>query len=127
MTSIYKKAIQHKLRFKHTGVITTEDLWSLSLKDLDALYKSINAELKAADEESLLETKSPETETLKLQIEILKDVVETKIEDRKAAEKRRADSQERKRILKALDDKAESKYDNMSEEELRAALDNLEK
>ena len=127
MTSIYKKAIQHKLRFKHKGVITTEDLWSLSLKDLDALYKSINAELKAADEESLLETKSPETETLKLQIEILKDVVETKIEDRKAAEKRRADSQERKRILKALDDKAESKYDNMSEEELRAALDNLEK
>ena len=127
MTSIYKKAIQQKLRFKHKGVITTEDLWSLSLKDLDALYKSINAELKAADEESLLETKSPETETLKLQIEILKDVVETKIEDRKAAEKRRADSQERKRILKALDDKAESKYDNMSEEELRAALDNLEK
>lgn len=127
MTSIYKKAIQQKLRFKHKGVITTEDLWSLSLKDLDALYKSINAELKAADEESLLETKSPETETLKLQIEILKDVVETKIEDRKAAEKRRADSQERKRILKAIEDKAESKYDNMSEEELHAALDNLDK
>lgn len=126
MTSIYKKAMQQKLRFNHKGVITTEDLWSLSLNELDTIYKSINTQMKSAEEDSLLDSKSPENETLKLKIEILKDIVNTKLEEREAAVKRVATAKERAKILKVLDKKTNSKYDEMSEEELRAELSNLD-
>lgn len=120
--SIYKQAMQQGLRFNHRGVITTEDLWSLPVKSLDAIYKQLNAERKASEEDSLLQTQTKEDATLKLKIELLKDIVETKQEAAKAQAKRKELSARKAKIQEVLAEQQEGKLASMGEEDLKKML-----
>ncbi|WP_243033922.1 hypothetical protein [Clostridium sp. AF50-3] len=55
-------AARCKYRFPYRGNISVEDLWDLPVKALDGIFKTLNAEVKQSQEESLLENKSPEDE-----------------------------------------------------------------
>ena len=94
---MFEKAVRNKLRFTHKGIISYEDLYDLTLTALDSIYKNTNAELKRQSEDSLLGTKSKDTEMLELKIEIIKHVVATKQaenSERLNASKRAKDKQE---------------------------------
>ena len=56
--NIFEYAVENKLRFPYKGNISTEDLYSLSVSDLDMIYKTLKREAKRNGEESLLATKS---------------------------------------------------------------------
>ena len=60
---MFEMASQLKFRYPYrAGLITTEDLWDLSLTQLDTVYKSLSKEMHIIlqDGDSLLYTKSPD-------------------------------------------------------------------
>lgn len=77
-TNMFEIATRNKFRFPFKGVISTEDLWDLSVESLDNVFKTLNSEMKKTKEESLLSTKSKDDEVLELKIEIVKHIVAVK-------------------------------------------------
>lgn len=124
--NIFEVATRAKMRFPFRGNISVEDLWDLSVNDLDSIFKTLNARVKQTKEESLLSVKSAESAALDIQIAIVKHIVTVKLEE---AEKRSADKArraEKQKILEILNDKKDEALKNMSVEELQAKLAAME-
>lgn len=122
MTNIFKNATKKKYRFNFNGLITVEDLWDLSLTNLDAVYKQLKRQQKSECEDSLL-TESKEDKMLSEQIEIVKEIVADKIAQKERsvnAAKKRAQNQ---RILEIMADKQDAALKEKSIEELQAMLE----
>lgn len=119
-------ATRNKFRFPFRGQISVEDLWDLSVENLDSVYKALNSQVKKAKEESLLNTKSREDEIIEMQIEIVKYIVNVKQDEsakRVAAKEKRARKQ---KILEVLAAKEDADLQNKSSEELQAMLADLD-
>lgn len=95
MDNIFEKAAKQKLRFETSkGLLATEDLFDLSLNSLDTLAKATNKKLKEESEESFITTKTTKNTENELKLELLKYVIEYKInlaERSKARADRRAE------------------------------------
>lgn len=121
--NIFERASRNKTRFaSRKGNMTTEDLWSLSLQDLDTIAKATNKQLKAESEESFIEQKTTTASGLELQLDILKHVIKSKLSDKEAALKR-AETLSRKEVLEdALAQKKVEEIKGKSVEELQKEL-----
>ena len=125
MEKMFEYATRNKVRFPFKGLISIEDLWDLSLTELDSIYKTLNKKVKQANEESLLNTKSKEDKTTEIQIEIIKYIVTIKQEEAArsmAAAERRAKKQ---KILEVLAAKEDASLQDKSPEELQKMLSEL--
>jgi hypothetical protein len=122
---MFEKAARLKLRFPYKGSISTEELWDLSVKELDAVYTSINHTLKAVKDEGLLKKKDSRTEGMELQLAIVKRVYEVKTEEaqQKVAEMERREK--KRRIEELIAKKQDSELEGKSLEELTAMRDAL--
>lgn len=87
MSDMFEKAVKGKYRFPYKGQIAVEDLYDLSLGSLDTVFKTLNAEVKKTDEESLLQTKSAEDDILATKIEIVKYIFNEKLEEKRIGRK----------------------------------------
>lgn len=124
METIFTNASRKKYRFNYKGVITTEDLWDLSLKDLDSIYKSLRKQEKMEDEEeSLLTTKTAADTELSEKIAIVKFIVQTKQEEAAAAMNAKVKADRRHEILAVIDKKKKAALDEMSIEDLTKMLE----
>lgn len=123
MSDLFKVASKKKYRFTYKGVVTVEDLWDLSVEELDKIYKSLKSKQKAEAEESLLATTSKEDKELNNKIEIVKIVVADKLEVRERATKSAEKRAKNQRILEIMADKADAELKAKSFDELRAMLD----
>jgi len=122
MSDIFKNATKKKYRWNFRGVCTIEDLWDLSVENLDAIYKSLKKQQKDAEGESLLTKASKEDKVLEEKIEIVKAIVVDKLtaaEKAKNAAKKRRENQ---RILEIMADKQDAALKEKSLEELQAML-----
>jgi tryptophanase len=125
MENIFEIATRTKMRFPFKGQISVEDLWDLSVKDLDAIYKTLNAQAKKSQEESLLTTKTKEDETVSVQIEIVKYIVTTKLAEAEAVKKSRELKEKKQKIMEIMSAKQDEALHNMSVEDLQKMLDSL--
>lgn len=125
MENIFEIATRTKMRFPFKGQISVEDLWDLSVKDLDAIYKTLNAQAKKSQEESLLTTKTKEDETVSVQIEIVKYIVTTKLAEAEAVKKSIELKEKKQKIMKIMSAKQDEALHNMSVDELQKMLDSL--
>lgn len=124
MESIFTNASRKKYRFNHKGVITTEDLWDLPLKDLDGIYKTLRKQEKVEnEEESLLTTKTAADTELSEKIAIVKFIVQTKQEEAAAAMDAKTKADRRQEILAVIDKKKKAALDEMSIEDLAKMLE----
>ena len=129
--NIFEYATRRKLRFNMSkGVIMTEDLWDLSLESLNTLAKSLNRKIKESEEEDFIgktKIKSNQEKDLEVQFEIVKHVINVKLEER---DKRKA-SVEKAEKLRRLRDKLEAaqdkELDQKSAEDLQKMIEELEK
>jgi hypothetical protein len=123
MSDLFKIAVKNKYRFTYKGVQTVEDLWDLSVEELDKIYKTLKTKQKSEAEESLLATTSKEDKELNNKIEIIKTIVADKLSDKeksiKAAERRAKN----RRILEIMADKQEDELKSKSLDELKAMLE----
>lgn len=124
---MFEIATRTKMRFPFKGMISVEDLWDLSVKDLDTIFKTLNAQVKKSQEESLLVTKTEEDETLSVQIEIVKHIVSVKLAEAEKAKQSKAVKEQKQKIMEILSAKENENLQNKSVDELRAMLDSLGK
>ncbi len=123
--NLFEIATRNRYRFNYKGVMTVEDLWSLRVEDLDAIFKMLNRQKKTADEDSLLATKSAEDQDLANKIDIVRYIVSIKLaeaEDRKTAAEKK---EQRDKILAIMAKKQDAKLENMDMAELEAELAKL--
>ena len=123
--NIFEYAVENKLRFPYKGLISVEDLYALSVSDLDTIYKTLKREAKRNGEESLLVTKSNDDVALDTKIEIVKYIVEKKLAQVEARKTAAANKAKKEKILSILEEKQDAALKNMSEEDLRKMLDTL--
>lgn len=125
--NIFERAARKRLRFtSDRGALTTEQLFSLTLTQLDTIARSVNTALKAEGEESFIETtRNTAQDDLTLRLDILKHVIATKQAAAAAAETRAERAARRRRLEEALANKKDAKLLEMSEEELEKELADL--
>jgi len=122
---MFEVAVRNKFRYPYKGVIATEDLWDLSVQQLDGIFKTLKSQEKKAQEESLLDTRTPEDEILTAKIEIIKHIVNTKLEEAQKAEHAKELRDQKQKILNILADKQDEDLRSKSPEELKAMLEQL--
>lgn len=123
---MFEVAVRTKMRFPFRGMVSVEDLWDLSAKDLDSIFKVLNSQLKQVKEESLLETKTKEDKELDMKIEIVKYVVSVKLEEENLRLKAKEKREQKQKILEILAAKQDESLQNKSPEELQAMLNELD-
>lgn len=124
--NVFEIATRNKYRFPYRGQISVEDMWDLSVSELDKIFKTLNKQIKTAQEESLLETKTKEDETIENQIAIVRHIVSVKqkeANDRLREKERKAQKQ---RIMEIMADKEDEDLKSKSTEELRKMLEELD-
>lgn len=126
---LFEMASQFKFRYPYKGLITTEDLWDLSMPQLDTVYKALNKELNVTQEDGLIVTKTADegvkANELRNKLEIVKYIFNAK---QQAAELQRMAAEnaaKKQHILGILAQKKENALQNMSEEELTQMLNEL--
>lgn len=122
---IFEYATRNKVRFPYKGSISVEDLWDLSVTDLDQIFKTLNAKLKQSQEESLLDIKTKEKKVLDIQIAIVRYIVSVKLEEKEARKKEAAKKEQKQKIMSIIAEKKEEALKNNSIEELQKMLDEL--
>lgn len=123
--NLFESATRSKMRFPFKGMISVEDLWDLSLTNLDSVFKTLNAEVKRSEEESLLNTKSKEDEEISNKIEIVKYIVSVKLDEKKKREGAKKNAEMRQRLLEIKAKRQDAALENMSDEDLDKMLAEL--
>lgn len=124
--NLFEVATRNNYQFPFRGMINVIDLWDLSLTNLDSVFKTLNAESKKSQEESLLVTKSKEDEEISNKIEIVKHIVIVKLAEKKAREDAKKNAEKRQRLLEIKAKRQDAALENMSDDELDKALAELE-
>ena len=124
--NLFELATRKKFRFPFKGTISVEDLWDLSVQNLDTVFKALNAEAKQVKEESLLTTKSTEDTILDAKIEIVKHIVKVKLEEAEQRTKAAANREQARRLQELIATKQDAELQGKSIEELQAMLSALD-
>lgn len=123
--NIFEYAAMNRLRFQYKGSITTEDLYSLSVKALDEIYQGLAAELAAKQgAKSLMAKQDKDTEQLTIKMKIVEYIYGQKIAQTEAAKRAAAQKQQDQVILDLIAKKEQQALEGKSVEELRAMLSN---
>ena len=123
--NLFEVATRENYLFPFKGMINVIDLWDLSLTNLDSVFKTLNAEAKKSEEESLLNTKSKEDEEISNKIEIVKYIVSVKLDEKKKREDAKKNAEMRQRLLEIKAKRQDAALENMSDEDLDKALAEL--
>lgn len=124
---IFKKAAKLKATFPYKGLAKVEDLFDLSVENLDTVYQSLSRELRETEADSLLASSknSKARELLTLKIAVVKEIVQDKLVAADEALRAQEKAATKQLILSKLAAKKESALDNMSEAELTEMLNKL--
>ena len=128
---MFEKASRLKVRFGTTkGDITVEDLWDLPLTnrngfDLDNVAKALNKAVKDSGEESFVLKKNKANAVLELKFEIVKHIIDVKIAEADANEKKVETKAEKELYDSIIADKETEGLKEMSLKELKKKRDAL--
>jgi hypothetical protein len=123
---MFEEASRKKLRFQFRGFITVEDLWDLSLDQLDEIYKVLSRKCKNNEGESLIKSKT-ENSTEALQMQIVKHIFQIKSEEDNKRKLRAERRVKKTRLQELLNEKQDAQFKEKSADELArliAELDN---
>lgn len=123
--NIFEYASRNKIRFSFKGLISTEELWDLSLENLDSIYKNLNSTVKKLNEDSLLNSKSSEDKLLEVQLEIVKYIFNQKVEEKATKLLEKEKREKKQKIMSIMESKRDQALQNASLEELQHMLDDL--
>ena len=125
------EALSKKVRFEFKDLIRIEEIFDLSLKDLDEIYRNLKKQMdeyKQYSEDSLLDEDTEKDETyeeLQLKIDIVTAVF-NHIKKQQEELQRKIDIQnQRDKILGIIADKENEELSNKSISELKEILNNL--
>jgi hypothetical protein len=118
---MYKNAGKLKLRFISTkGELTVEQLWNLSLKDLDNLAIALEQEHEESGKKSFLAVQSQKDKVAKLKFDIVLDILKTKVEENEAARNIKSNKEHNAKIDALIAEKQDESLKGKTIEELEA-------
>ena len=123
---MFEIATREKYRFPYKGQIGVEDLWDLSVGELDKIYKALNREAKQINEESLLAAKSKEDKVLDNKINIIRHIVSVKLDEIANAKAAHERTEQKQKIMAILANKQDEELRCKSADELKAMLAELD-
>ncbi len=123
---LFEIATRKKYRFSYKGWISVEELWDMSLSELDDVFKWLNNLKKSLTSESLIK-EDKENEDLNNKIEIVKYIFNVKKAEEDNRKHEAENAEKKRRILDILAKKQDEALENSSEEELKKMLDDLSK
>lgn len=123
--NIFEMATRNKYRFPYKGMISVEDLWDLNQTQLDSIYKALNKEVKANQEDSLMFSQTQTDLDLQAKIEIVRHIYTTKEQDAARSAAAAENAEKKRRILEILEQKQEDSLKNKSEDELLKMLNEI--
>ena len=123
--NIFEMATRNKYRFPYKGMISVEDLWDLNQTQLDSIYKALNKEVKANQEDSLMFSQTQTDLDLQAKIEIVRHIYTTKEQDAARRAAAAENAEKKRRILEILEQKQEDSLKNKSEDELIKMLNEI--
>ncbi len=119
----YKLATQQKLRFQtNRGLLSTEQLWDLSLEELDALAVSLETEHKESGKKSFLIKKSTKDKTTKLRFDVVLDVLTTKADEAQTLSEAKEVKEHNNKIIALIAEKQDESLKGKSVKQLEAML-----
>lgn len=119
----FKLASQKKLRFNTSkGLLSTEQLWDLSLEDLDRLAVSLEEAHKESGKKSFLTKTSAKDKVSKLMFDVVLDVLNTKIEEMQLIQEAAEIREHNKKIISLISEKKEESLKGKSIKQLEAML-----
>jgi hypothetical protein len=131
-SNIFEQASRLKLRFDTAvGVISVEDLWDLPLTsnsgraNLDELAQELSRSVKNQATESFVEKPPKVSSELQLQFDVVKHIIDVKLEEREAKKTLAERKEKKEKILAAIARKQDEKLTSASMEELETELASL--
>lgn len=119
----FKLAAQQKLRFQTPkGLLSTEQLWELSIPELDSMAVALESEYKQSGKKSFVEKSTEKDKTTKLKFDIVIDILETKVEAEQVATKLKEDKEHNAKILSLIAEKKDESLKGKSIKELENML-----
>lgn len=119
---MFEIATRKKFRFPYKGTVSVEDLWDLSVRELDGIFKTLNAKVKQANEESLLTVRSTADTDMQTMIDIVKHIVDVKLAEQAARELAADKRAKKQRIMEIMSQKQDADLQNKSMDELESLL-----
>lgn len=123
--SMFEVATRKKYRFPFRGSITSEDLWDLSLAQLDTVYKTLSKEAKTEKEEDSLMDDKKEDQDLMNKLDIVKHVFNVKKTEAEVAVNAMEKKRQKERLLELIAQKQDAALADKSIEELTAMVNDL--
>lgn len=119
----FKLASQQKLRFQtNRGLLSSEQLWDLSLEELDTLAVSLETEHKQSAKKSFLVKTSIKDKTAKLRFDLVLDVLNTVVAEKEAAAEALEIKEHNKKIITLISEKQDESLKGKSIKQLEAML-----
>lgn len=120
---IFKIASQLRLRFQTPkGELSTEQLWSLSLEELDSLAVSLETQHKESGKKSFIHKSTDKDRVAKLRFDVVLDILTTKVAQEEAASEALEIKAHNEKILGLIADKKDQQLANKSVAELTKQL-----
>ena len=123
---LFIEATKKNYQFPFRGMINVIDLWELSVQNLDLVFKSLNADYKKSEEESLLSTQTKESEELSEKIDIVKYIVNEKLAEKKAKEDAKKNREMKQRLLEIKAKRQDAALEGLSDAELDKMIQEME-
>lgn len=125
---IFKKASKIKLRFQTSvGNLSVEDLWDLPLNVIDSLAIQLDKAINESPKVSFVNpTKSGVNPTVQLQFDIVKTVIETRLNDADVRAKAAATRAQKQKIMEIIAQKQDGELASKSIDELKAMMESGE-
>jgi hypothetical protein len=125
--NIFEQAAKTKLRINYKGLITAEDLYDLTMNELNEIYITTNKVLKDMSSEGLISEPdaSKGTEGLQLILDLVKHVFKDKENAMKAKQDEAARKEKKRRIMEIIADKEDASLMRKSKTDLLKMLEDL--
>lgn len=119
----YKKAAFEGTRIQTPkGLLSVEQLCTLSIAELDALAVSLEAEHNQSAKKSFVVKSTAKSKEAKFKFDLVLDILNTKVEMKENADQTAADREHNKKILALIADKQDESLKGKSIKQLEAML-----
>jgi len=120
---MYKEASKKGLRFTTSkGLLSVEQLWTLSIAELDTLAVSLDEAYKNSKGKSFVEKRTTKDKDLKLQFDIVLDILQTRVDESEALKDAAEIKEHNQKILKLIAEKKDGELAGKSVKELEGML-----
>ena len=119
----FKLASQEKFRYQTSrGSLTTEQLWDLSIEDLDTLAVQLDSEYTKSGKKSFIAKSSAKDKTAKAKFDIVLEVLNTKQEHIQAAQEALEIKEHNKKIIALISEKKDESLKGKTIKQLEGML-----